>query len=235
MKSLSRVLWGIVLIVLGVILALNALNITDVSIFFDGWWTLFIIVPCFIGLFDNEGGKTGNIIGLIIGALLLLSCQSIIDFDVVWKLLLPIVLVIIGLSFIFKNAISSSISDKIKEINSKNKISKNKEYVSTFSSQKLDFSKEEFTGCYTSAVFGGIDIDLTNAIIKEDVVINASAIFGGIDIRVGNEVNIKVNSTSIFGGVDNKIKNNDKNKVTIYVNATCLFGGVDIKWVLPKK
>lgn len=229
MKSLSSVLWGIVLVILGVILALNALDITDISIFFNGWWTLFIIVPCFIGLFDNEGGKTGNIIGIIIGVLLLLSCQNIIDFDIVWKLLLPIVLVIIGLSFIFKNAISGSISNKIKEINNKNKDHKNKEYVSTFSSQKLDFSKEEFTGCYASAVFGGVDMDLTDAVIKEDVVINVSAIFGGVDIRVGNEVNVKVNSTSIFGGVENKIKNNEKSKVTVYVNATCLFGGVDIK------
>lgn len=229
MKSLSSVLWGIVLVILGVILALNALDITDISIFFNGWWTLFIIVPCFIGLFDNEGGKTGNIIGIIIGVLLLLSCQNIIDFDIVWKLLLPIILVIIGLSFIFKNAISGSIMGKIKEINNKNKDHKNKEYVSTFSSQKLDFSKEEFTGCYASAVFGGVDMDLTDAVIKEDVVINVSAIFGGVDIRVGNEVNVKVNSTSIFGGVENKIKNNEKSKVTVYVNATCLFGGVDIK------
>lgn len=228
-KNFSNVLWGIVLVVVGIILALNALNITNISIFFNGWWTLFIIVPCFIGLFDNSEGKTGNIIGLIIGVLLLLACQRIINFVVVWKLLLPIILVIIGLSYIFKNAISSSVSNKIKEINSKNKKGDSKEYASTFSGQKLDFSKEKFTGCNLSAVFGGIELDLTDAIIKEDVVIEASSIFGGIDIRVSKDVNVKVNSTSIFGGVSNKAKNSDNNKVTIYVNATCLFGGVDIK------
>lgn len=229
MKNLSNVLWGIVLVAVGVILALNAFKITDISIFFNGWWTLFIIVPCFIGLFDNNGGKTGNIIGIVIGVLLLLSCQGIINFDIVWKLFLPIILVIIGLSFIFKNTISNSVNNKIKEINKKNNNKENKEYASTFSGQKLDFSKEEFTGCSTSAVFGGMDLDLTDAIIKEDVVINASSIFGGIDIHTPKDVNVKVNSTSIFGGVENKVKNNDSNKVTIYVNATCLFGGVEIK------
>lgn len=234
MKNLSSILWGIVLVVIGVILALNAFNITDISIFFNGWWTLFIIIPCFIGLFDNNEGKTGNIIGLVIGILLLLSCQGITDFDIIWKLLLPTVLVIIGLSFIFKNTIKSSVNNKIKEINKKNNKGQ-KEYTSTFSGQKIDFSDEEFTGCSATAVFGGLEFDLRDALIKEDVVISASSIFGGIDIRVPKDVNVKVNSNSIFGGVENRIKNNTNNKITIYINATCLFGGVEIKWVQPKK
>lgn len=229
MKNLSNILWGMVLVVVGVILALNAFDITDIDIFFDGWWTLFIIVPCFIGLFDNNDGKTGNLIGIVIGVLLLLSCQGITDFDIIWKLLLPVILVIVGLSCIFKNTISNSVNNKIKEINKKNKIGEKQEYASTFSGQKLNFTNEEFKGCSLSAVFGGIDLDLRDAIIKEDVVINTSSIFGGIDIRIPKNVNVKVNSNSIFGGVTNKIKNDSNNKITIYVNATCLFGGVEIK------
>ena len=61
MKNFGNVLWGIVLIVVGLIVGGNALGIIDVSVFFDGWWTLFIIVPCFIGLF-KEREKTWNII-----------------------------------------------------------------------------------------------------------------------------------------------------------------------------
>ena len=76
MRKLGNTLWGIVLVVIGVILALNALRITDINIFFDGWWTLIIIIPCFIGLF-KESDKTGNIIGLLIGIVLLLMCQDI--------------------------------------------------------------------------------------------------------------------------------------------------------------
>ena len=45
MKKISSVIWGIVLIAAGALFALNALNITNIDIFFDGWWTLFIIVP----------------------------------------------------------------------------------------------------------------------------------------------------------------------------------------------
>ncbi|MEE1115844.1 MAG: hypothetical protein UH851_03185, partial [Clostridia bacterium] len=39
--------------------ALNAFNITDIDVFFDGWWTLFIIIPCAIGLF-TEREKIGG-------------------------------------------------------------------------------------------------------------------------------------------------------------------------------
>ena len=85
MKSFGKVLWGIVLIVVGLIIGGNALGITNINIFFDGWWTLFIIVPCFIGLF-KEREKTGNIIGLLIGIALLLCCQDILDFDIKIKI-----------------------------------------------------------------------------------------------------------------------------------------------------
>ena len=49
MKKFGNVLWGIILIIIGLIIGGNALGITNINIFFDGWWTLFIIIPCFIG------------------------------------------------------------------------------------------------------------------------------------------------------------------------------------------
>ena len=64
MKKFNRILWGIVLIALGTIFALNALEIADIDIFFKGWWTLFIIVPSLIGIL-TEKDKLGNIIALL--------------------------------------------------------------------------------------------------------------------------------------------------------------------------
>lgn len=203
-------------------------GITNINIFFDGWWTLFIIVPCFIGLF-KEREKTGNIIGLAIGVILLLCCQDMIDFETVWKLLVPAILIIIGLSLIFKDAFGSKINEEIKKLNE----SKTKDggYCATFSGQNIKFDGEKFNGTDLNAVFGGIKCDLRNAIIENDVVINTSSIFGGTEIYIPENVKVKVKSTSIFGGVDekkqNKIGNADAH--TIYINATCLFGGVEIK------
>jgi predicted membrane protein len=226
MNNIKNILWGIILVIIGVIIGLNTIGITDIDIFFDGWWTLVIIVPCFIGLFTNKD-KTGNIIGLLVGVILLLGMQNIIDFNLIWKLLLPSIIVIIGLSLIFKNTFNSKINNEIKKLNNKN--TKNNEYCATFLGQRIDFPNEEFKGATLNSVFGSITCDLREAKIKEDVVINASSVFGGIDIIVPDDVNIKIKSNSIFGGVNNKKKNNEDKKYTIYVNASCLFGGVDIK------
>lgn len=227
MNKISNMLWGILFLIIGVIFGLNALEITNIDIFFDGFWTLFIIVPCFIGLFsDND--KEGNLIGLVIGIALFLACQDLIEFRLILKLIVPFILVVIGLSFIFKDAINRKVKNKIKSINKEKNI--DKEYCATFGEQNINYYNEEFTGCSLSAVFGGVKCDLRDAIIKEDTIINASSIFGGITIYAPKDVDVKINSTPIFGGAYDKrsAKNKDSTK-KIYVNATCLFGGVEIK------
>ena len=228
MKNFGNILWGIVLIVIGLIIGGNALGITHINIFFEGWWTLFIIIPCFIGLF-KEREKTGNIIGLLVGIALLLCCQKILDFDMIWKLALPVILIIIGISFIFKDTFDRNVSEKIKKLN-ENK-NKDNDYCATFSSQNVNFDGEKFNGADLTAVFGGVKCDLKNAIIENDVVINASSIFGGTEIYIPDNVKVKIKSSSIFGGVDEKKKKavTDNEAHTIYINAVCIFGGVEIK------
>ena len=226
MKNCKNIILGIILIVVGVWFGLYATGVVKVNLLFDGWWTLFIIVPSFLGLFD-EDGRTGSLIGLFVGVLFLLSCQDVLNFDIVLKLIVPCVLIVTGLSFIFKGKIKTKNIENVKTVSGTN-------YNATFSGQNLDFSKEEFTGTKLDAVFGGIKCDLRNAIINDDVVIEASAIFGGITILVPKDVNVKITSTSIFGGVDGKSKM-DKPGKTIYVNATCLFGGVEVKWIKDKQ
>ena len=84
MKKIENTVIGLILIIIGVIIGLNAFHITNIDLFFDGWWTLFIIVPCFFGLFKDQD-KTGNIIGLIVGIYLLLYCQGLINFQFAWN------------------------------------------------------------------------------------------------------------------------------------------------------
>lgn len=224
MKKIGSLIWGILFIIVGLIFGLNAMGITDINIFFRGWWTLFIIIPSLIGVI-KESYKVGNYIWLLIGIVLLLSAQGIINFSTIWKLALPTILVIIGLSIIFKDVVGSKINDKIKELNKQGKT----EYYATFSGEELTFSGSEFKGASLNAIFGGIDINLKDAVIEEDIVINSTAVFGGVDILVPNNVNVKVKSSSIFGGTDNKMTENKENVPTIYVKAFNLFGGTEIR------
>lgn len=227
MKNIGNVLWGFVLIVIGVIIGINTLGIARINIFFDGWWTLFIIVPCFIDLFKDKN-KMGDIIAIIIGIILLMCCQDIMSFDNLYKLAIPVILILIGLSFIFKDLFNKKISKEIKKINAR---SKDKSSVcATFSGQNIKYPNELFNGVELNAIFGGIKYDLTNAKIEEDVVINTTSIFGGVDIFVKDNVNVKIKSSCLFGGVNNKKLSQDKEGgPIIYINAVCIFGGVDIK------
>jgi len=225
MKRFGTILWGLVLIAIGLIWALNATGITDVDVFFKGWWTLIIIIPCFIGLFrDND--KIGNLIGLLIGIALLLACNGLLDFQLLFKLIVPFILVCIGLSIIFKDVLQRKVNDRIRQLNKEGL----EEYYATFAGQKLDMTNEEFKGCSLNAVFGGIELNLRDAKMKDEQVINASSIFGGVAITVPANINVKVKSTPIFGGVSNKVPViKGENIPVLYVNAFCLFGGVEIK------
>ena len=225
MRKASSVLWGIVLIAAGVILALNVFNITDINIFFNGWWTLFIIVPCAIGLF-TEREKTGNIIGIVIGVFLLLCCQDILSFSMLWKLLVPAIIVIVGLKMVLTGLFGNKANEIMKQLKLEGK--EPKSGFAAFSGCDLNYDGEVFEGAELTGVFSGVKCDLRNAIIEKDCAIQVSAIFGGIDIFVPENINVKVNSNSIFGGVSNKTAVH-QNRPTIYVSGTCMFGGVEIK------
>ncbi len=226
MKKMQTILWGILLVAVGAILSLNVVGLTDIDIFFDGWWTLFIIVPCGIGLFSSRE-KTGNLIGLLIGVALLLSCQDVIGFDLLWKLAIPAVIVIIGIKLIWKAILGDKTSKIIKQMKDSGRDPHNG--FAAFSGSKVKFDGQCFYGGEINALFGGVDYDLTDAIINQDCVINATAVFGGAEIILPEYVNVKTASTSIFGGVSNKHPNKPENTVTVYINGTALFGGVDIK------
>jgi len=225
MNQISKNLWGLVLIVVGVILGLNALNITQINLLFDGWWTLLVIIPCFINLFNKQEEKTGNIIGICIGIALLLSSQGIIQFEIILKLIVPFILIAIGLSFILSDTLKGKVKEKIKSIDQNN----SENIIAIFAEQKVNKDRNSFKSANLDAVFGGITLDLRGADLENEIIIKASAIFGGIDILLPEDVIVKVKSTPIFGGVSNKIRNQKSSTKTIYIDAFCLFGGVDIK------
>ncbi len=226
MKNKSAIIWGLFLIFLGLLLVLKTFNIINFNIFFDGWWTLFIIVPCAIGLIKDDN-KSASFIGIIIGILLLLGAREIIDYSLIWKLLFPIIIITFGVTLVIKNFINKEFEDNVKNISTS---AKKDGYTAVFSEQDINLNDQEIGGTNMTAVFGNINLDLRKSIIKKDIVINSISIFGGIEILVPDNIKVVIKSNSVFGGVNNKKrKNEDKKDHIIYINATCLFGGVDIK------
>ncbi len=284
-KNTSNYLLGGILVLIGIFLAGRALDLFTFNIFFDGWWTLFIIVPSFIGLFGNSKEKTGYLIPLSIGILLLLSMQNIVRWRMFGPLCGAAVLIIIGFKMLlpkkqekyddvnFKTYENTTNQEDYQGFNQQNYTQNNTQnstgYSYSYTDQEngnpfekntnsnsqqsyqgtrqsggpfactavlcgrdLRFDSEVFTGAMLSAVLGGIELDLRNAIIRENVVIEAKTVLGGIDIYVPNYVRVVVNCTPILGGVDNKTitpMGADEKTITIYLNATCVLGGIDVK------
>ncbi|MGN1121354.1 MAG: LiaF transmembrane domain-containing protein [Eubacteriales bacterium] len=225
MKKISNIVWGIALLAVSAVLILNAFELTDINLFFDGWWTLFIIIPCLTGVFTDHD-KTANIIGLLIGVFLLLACQNILHFDMLWKLLVPVIIAVIGVKLLLGGVGKNR--GFVKCVNADG--SSVKTAFAAFSGQDIRFDNEVFKGAELTAVFGGIKCDLRGAVFESDTVINVCCVFGGADIFLPDNVNIKVSSNSLFGGIDNKKHQNvNDNLYTVYLNGTCIFGGVDVK------
>ena len=180
-------------------------------------------------IFMRENRKPAYIgTAIVCGVFLLLCCLNVIEFDMIWKLALPVIIIMIGIKLIFGGIFSGKSAQMLKKAKENGADVKNG--FAAFSGQDMNFDGEVFNGAELNAVFGGVKCDLRNAIIQNDCVITTSCIFGGIDILLPDHVNVKVNSNSLFGGVSDKKHSNSKdNTVTVYINSTCIFGGVDIK------
>lgn len=227
MNKVRRILWGIVLVALGVLFGLHVMEIIDLKTLFEGWWTLFILVPSFVGLITDRD-KLWSIIGLFSGTTLLLACQDVIPDKAVLKLIIPFVIVIIGLKMIFKDLFDKGAKNA--KIKLKESGEPAKQYTAVFGGQDVSFSEDIFRSAEINAIFGGVNLDLRNAVIADGAVINVCAVFGGIDIILPPDVNVKISTSSIFGGAgDKRASKPAGGAVTLYITGSCIFGGVDVK------
>src|SRR5712664_3537271 len=87
-----------------------------------------------------------------------------------------------------------------------------------------------------AAIFGGVEIDMTDANMQADeATLEINAIFGGIEIRVPETWQVAFRGTPIFGGIADKTRvgrttdlSDPRRKVMILTGAV-IFGGVEIK------
>ena len=225
MKRNNKIIWGSALVVCGIIwLVCICLHI---NILFNGWWTLFIIVPCICALIGNND-KTGPAIGLGVGVLLLLAEQNVIDWDMFWKIGLAVLVIALGLGMIFGNRRKTTDIPTVKTLN---RDGKNIRVVNaTFGEQNLNFGGEVFEGADVNASFASVHLDLHGATINEDMEIHVDLKFSGLVIYAPSDLLVKVTAGSTFGGVD------DKRRVvitdhthTLYISGSCVFSGIEIK------
>lgn len=225
MKNLRKIIWGLIFIAAATLIALDSFDVIDFDIFFDGWWTLFIIIPSFVDMVTDKF-KLSSIICFGVGVFLLLSAQGIVEFQLIWKLIVPVVIGVIGVKMII-SSFKKEKTDKIYEsIHNEGREIKNGTAI--FGGADLNFDNMVFDGAELTSCFGGVKCDLSRAVIDRDCVINASAIFGGIDIIIPDNVKVVNNVTALFGGIDVK-KSDPHGAHTLYIEGIAAFGGIDVK------
>ncbi len=225
MNRTKKIIWGAVLIAVGVLLALRGLNIINFSLFFDGWWAALIIIVFGIGLI-TERDKLSCLIGVIIGVFLFLCCRGILEFSMIWKLIVPVIIFVIGIKLIVGAVRGDKANRMIDNMRTDGKHPKRER--ASFGSVNVAYVGEVFEGGEFNSEFGALRCDLRGTIIENDCAVRASAVFGGIELYVPDNVTVKVNSNSIFGAVSNS-KNKSQGQHTLYINANAVFGGIDIK------
>lgn len=263
-KSKAGLLAGLLFLLLGAGYLARAFGIFEFTVFFKGWWTLFIIVPCFIGLLkDDDEDKLGYLIGVGIGVVLLLSCRGLLDSDKIWLLILAVVCLVVGIKCIFPERKRKSSQDaddnegwtnvNFNHAGTRNTEDNNvidagswkedghTEYFddgkvlkinAIFNGRDVRVDNTIFNGADISTVFGGVDLNLKNAVIRKDVVIDLKTIFGGVSILVPSGVRVVVEADSVFGSTKNTSGTPlgaDQNTPTVYVRGICLFGEIKIK------
>ena len=229
MNRTSKIIGGIALLAFGIVWALELLNLININL--DGWWALFIIVPCFINIF-NDRHKAGAIICCGIGVLLLLAARNIILWADIWKYMICLAAVVWGFSLLFfshkKKACHCCASASSKPI--VQDASNNYKIDVSFSKQEYNFGGQYFEGADVHASFGFVSLDLRNADIIDGAVINLDCSFGGVEIRVDNDVCVINGIESTFAGVDCNCNTQQADGLkTLHLKGHCTFGGIEIK------
>jgi predicted membrane protein len=217
---------GVVLITIGSALILKNIDFfpPDIGRIIFSWQMLLITIGLVITL-GSSGEKTGGLVIMAIGAFFLIPriFRETFDINIFW----PAIFIIVGLIFIFSRRLrfrghsEARVSDNFLDI------------VNIFSGSEKQVISENFRGGKITSIFGGSEIDLTQAKLAQGVSeLEINCIFGGSSIIVPSDWNVKVEVTPVLGGVDEqKISSNkiiDMSKLLV-IKGTVVFGGAEIQ------
>jgi hypothetical protein len=104
--------------------------------------------------------------------------------------------------------------------------------VNIFSGTKKVILSKNFRGGDIVNIFGGSEIDLTQADMTSPAILEVTAIFGGATLIVPSNWAIKSEAVTIFGGIGDKRKITpltDAPTKTLVLKGTMIFGGMEIK------
>ena len=222
---LVRAFFGITIAALGGVLLLRNLEIIK----FDSWhlfwgtvWAAGLILAGLMTIFSSRRAslRVWGLLLMTIGVSIGLGAYGVINISV-WKIFWPVMLIAIGL-MVSVGSGGHKRSKKSAANGSGN------EKVAIFYGEESRV-KGDYTGGSATAIFGGVELDLRQANIKDGAVIDIFTFCGGVSINMPDDVIVKNEVRGILGGSEDKSVSKPSAKKTIYLRGECVLGGLEIK------
>ncbi len=239
-RDITTIIVGFLFLAAGVAVGGSMLGFFNFTISFDGWWTLFLIVPALLAIIQG-GFNLGNVVLLSVGVVLLLDAQNVLPRNFSWRLVLPLILLVVGFQLVFGNrgnrdnrhyrsGKADTTHTESAHTDHNHSGAGYKSASAIFGGQDILYGPEDFTGGNYTAMFGGLTVNLQSVTLVGDVIIHVTAMFGGIDLILPDNVQVISNVLPILGGVDCKYASSrDPLAPKVIINGNVSFGGIDIK------
>lgn len=161
----------------------------------------------------------------IVGIMIILVGLSALVGISIFSVLFPIVIILIGLRVLTgRNRDADYIHQKKPISNTENYINE----VAVFSGINKIVKSDDFKGGRLVVVFGGAEIDLSQATSKEKKIeMEVTSVFGGAKIIIPKNWKVESHGTSILGGFDHKTSDTIE-ETTLVIKGTAVLGGVEV-------
>jgi len=222
---LVRAFFGVTIVALGGVLLLRNLEIIK----FDSWnvfwgtvWAAGLVLAGLVTIVSSRKllTRAWGLLLMAAGVSIGLNAYGVIDVSI-WKLFWPVVLIAVGLMMVF--SIGSANRKRAEEPGTNDN-----EKVAIFYGEESRV-RGDYTGGSATAIFGGVDLDLRQANIKDGAIIDVFTFCGGININLPDDVIVKNEVRGVLGGSDDKTMSKPSAKKTIYLKGECVLGGLEIK------
>lgn len=215
---------GVIIILMGFGFLVDELFAVNISDIVWNWWPIVLVI---LGLAQLK--KAENILSplmlIIFGLFILLHNLEIIPGNF-WRNIVSLIFIFGGISILISQNRSKKNREKTRS--SRHDLS----VTSIFAGNHHIEDSNDLRSGNSTAIFGGVELDLRNATIQEEAFLELTCLFGGIEIKVPENWEIKLNGTPIFGGVENKTynkNNHDLARPVLNINYLAMFGGVSLK------
>lgn len=215
----GSLLAGFIIAAIGTGFLLDNLGILEFGSFIGTYWPLLIILVGIFQLLTRSNTFIGALITIAIGAILQLSRLNSLP-DNFWTILWPVIIIIVGLQIAFSRIFSPALQGTGDAIIKS---------MVLFGGTAVKSHSKDFKGGDITAVFGGIEVDLTQAdILVKEAHLKVTTAFGGVEIKVPSDWKVRLEGLPIFGGLENKTNGTSSEKILV-ITASATFGGVEVK------